>query len=159
METNHLRHPGGEPLPDLLQHGGLWGGRHETLRISFDDKQPAPTQRPRPLRLYLDDLRLGRRADEERGGGVGSEDVGPRRLVAPRVVAVAGVVPATRGKTIKPDQRKGVCVGTLHFRRRKKMMMRARDSPEEVLSQLYGPFGLQVAEAAQEAGGGVKGRS
>lgn len=109
METNHLRHPGGEPLPDLLQHGGLWGGRHETLRISFDDKQPAPTQRPRPLRLYLDDLRLGRRADEERGGGVGSEDVGPRRLVAPRVVAVAGVVPATRGKTIKPDQRKGVC--------------------------------------------------
>lgn len=46
------------------------------------------------MRLYLNALRLRRLADEERCGGVGSEDVGARRLVTGRVVAIAGVVPA-----------------------------------------------------------------
>lgn len=46
-------------------------------------------------RVYLNGLRLGRRADGERRGGVGSEDVGARGLPTASVVAVAGVVPAT----------------------------------------------------------------
>lgn len=46
-------------------------------------------------RVYLNALRLGRLADGERRGGVGSEDVGARGLLTVRAVAVAGVVPAT----------------------------------------------------------------
>lgn len=50
----------------------------------------------RPFAVYLNALRLGRLADDERRGGVGSEDVSARRLDAHGVVAVTGVVPATR---------------------------------------------------------------
>lgn len=45
--------------------------------------------------LYLNDLRLGRPADDERCGRVGSEDVGSRRLPALYVVTGTGVVPGT----------------------------------------------------------------
>lgn len=45
--------------------------------------------------LHLNDLRLGRLADDERCGRVGSEDVGSGRLLALYVVTVTGVVPGT----------------------------------------------------------------
>lgn len=47
------------------------------------------------LALHLNALRLGGLADDERCGGVGSEDICTRRLVTSCVVTVTGVVPGT----------------------------------------------------------------
>lgn len=91
VQTDHLSRPGSETLPHLLQPRPLrdanTSGRDEPgtfLQTQLEEWRP-----------YLDALRLGRLADGERRGGVGSEDVGARGLPAGEVVAIAGVVPAT----------------------------------------------------------------
>lgn len=59
-----------------------------------------------PFAVYLNALRLGRLADDERRGGVGSEDVSARRLDAHGVVAVTGVVPAARANAQQQQKQK-----------------------------------------------------
>lgn len=111
--TRRAAGPRSTPAPPLC----CWrtGGPPETPRERIAASLPAPpaseghrdesgggtgnlfrrNHRLEEPRVYLDALRPGRPADDERRGGVGSEDVGARGLPTGGAVAVAGVVPAT----------------------------------------------------------------